>query len=359
LSRARGILRAALGIASGLVAAILALPVVIVGLPFWLTGLATGALARRLEPRSVRWPSLFRFDPALGWRAAPNLDVHCLEERDDVFRVRTGADGWPGHRTLAESDVVMFGDSHAFGYGVDADDTFASILKRPRVKPIAAPGYNLVQELLLIRELAPHLAGKVVGWLMYPGNDLYDNLVPSMNGYRTPFVRERHGTWEIVSTHLRPETWTASAGRAGQHYLPTLAAMYAPTHLSRRAYDACAFLIKEGAEVCRRAGARLVVFVLPCPLVLDETQLVLLRAKAGQGVTLDPVYPERRLGAICDEAGVPFVALRDHLGRQHFKAVDDHLTREGHEVLAAVIRDVYEADVLPDVPPRAGARDPR
>jgi hypothetical protein len=336
------VVRFVLAVVGGLIAASVALPVVLVGLPLWLTGLATRTLAQWLEPRAIRWSSLFRFDPALGWTAAANTDVHCLEERDDVFRLRTGADGWPGDLALADSDVVVFGDSHAFGYGVDADRMFASLLKRPRVKPVAVPGYNLVQELLLIRQIAPKLAGKLALWLIYPGNDLYDNLVPSMNGYRTPFVRERNGSWEIVTSHLSPEKWTTSSGRAGQHYLPTLAAMYAPTHLSRRAYSACAYLIKEGAQACRRAETKLVVLALPCPIVLEEHPLQLLRSKARDAAAIDPRYPERQLGAICADAGVPFVELRNRIHRRHFKDIDDHLTVEGHEVLAGVIRDVYE-----------------
>ncbi len=333
--------RMVLALLASTAAAVLALPVLALGLPFWITTVVVRALARRIEPRTASWSDITVFDAELGWRTRPHLDVYCVEERDDVFRVRTGADGWHGRGSIEDSEVVVVGDSHAFGYGIDADACFASVISRPRIKAIGAPGYNMVQELLLMRQVAPQLRGKGVVWFVYPGNDFYDNMAPSTHGYRMPFVREGRSDWEIVTRHLSQARWTASAGRAGEHHFPTLAALYAQTHLADRAYRACEFLIREGSDLCRGVGARLVVMLIPCPVALDAPGLALLRAKAHDPAGVDPDLPGRRIREICSATGVPFVDLGDFIDRSHFKPHDDHLTEAGHRILAGVIASTF------------------
>ena len=81
------------------------------------------------------------------------------------------------------------------------------------IKAIGAPGYSMVQELMLITQLAPRLGGKLVVWFIYPGNDLTDNLSPAMTtfGYRMPFLLESdiRGGWDIIASHVQPDRWFA------------------------------------------------------------------------------------------------------------------------------------------------------
>jgi hypothetical protein len=254
---------------------------------------------------------------------------------------------------VQDSDVVVVGDSHAFGYAMDAERAFMNIHAEPRIKAIGAPGYNMVQELLLLREVASMLGGKLVVWLVYPGNDMFDNLAPSMGGYRMPFVRETAGSWEIVTRHLRPDRWSVSQGRYGRQHLMVLASMHSPTFLSRRAYDACAYILGEGVEVCRAAGARLVIMTVPSPMVLDERELSTLRSRAPDPGAVDPDFPDRQIGMACTRLGVPFVPLKSVVTRAHFKRDDDHLTEAGHRVLADLIRDLYREGAM-----RVEARQP-
>lgn len=335
-------LRSILAFVAAAAAMVLVSPLLLLGIPVWITAMLTRRLAALLEPRSLDPSTTYGFDPFLGWRPKPNLDLYCLARADDVFHVVTGADGWAGRGTVEESDVLVFGDSHAFGYGIDAERSFTSIHAEPRIKAIGAPGYNNVQELLALRELSPKLRGKVLVWLVYVGNDLFDNLAPSMGGYRSPFVRHTAEGWEIVTHHLGREKWTASKGRhgAGRHF-PVLASLHSPTFLSERAYGACAYILGEGAEVCRAAGARMVVATLPSPMALDERELSALRSRAPDPKTVDPDYPDRQVGLICAKLGVRFLALKDVLSRAHFKRDDDHLTEAGHRVLADTIRRLY------------------
>jgi hypothetical protein len=113
---------------------------------------AVRGLGRAMESRFVPWPDLMMFDAALGWRPRPGLDTHYLAELDDVFRVVTDREGWPGHGSVEASEAVVIGDSFAFGYGVDTHKSFAEITPGLRVKGVGAPGYSMVQGVLLMEQ---------------------------------------------------------------------------------------------------------------------------------------------------------------------------------------------------------------
>jgi hypothetical protein len=346
-------MRSLLAVPAALLGAALALSVLALGAPFWLVSALTRWLASRLTPTVVRWPQLFEFDAALGWRARPHVDCHCLEERDDIFRVKTDQHGWPLGPSLADSEMVVVGDSYAWGYGVDHAASFAARLGRHvPTKAAAVPGYNLVQQFLLLERLATGLKDKLVVWFVYVGNDLHETLQPQMNGYRCPFVRQTtDGAWEIVTAHLAPEPWRTS-GDARVALYPTLAALHRASFAGERAYAAAAFLLERAAALSRACGFRLVVATIPWPVALttadDPTlpaELKALRAR------MDPGHPDRQLGAACERLGIPFVPLREHLTRQDFKPLDDHWTEHGHARVAATLLEVYRRHRTLPAPP--------
>jgi len=144
-----------------LIAAILLLPTVVLLLPVFLVAGAMSlfatcvrAIGRLLEPAFVPWTEIMTFDPKLGWRPRANVDAYYLADRDDVFRVVTDQDGWPGARSLDASAVVVIGDSFAFGYGVNAGKSFADLNPEPTIKAVGAPGYSMVQSVLLMEQFA-------------------------------------------------------------------------------------------------------------------------------------------------------------------------------------------------------------
>jgi hypothetical protein len=331
--------RALVAAVAGSVWMLTVVAILVVGLPFWTVGGLTRVLRPVFTPRVMPWRDLIAFDQALGWKPRAGIDGHVVEERDDVFRVATDAEGWPGPGRLDDADVIALGDSHVFGYGVDPPVAFWSRTGPMRIKPVGAPGYNMAQELLLLRELGPRLRGKTVAWFVYPGNDLFDNLSPQIDGYRAPFVRRRpeDGAWEIVDRHVSAAPWTASRGRRGRFHLPVLAALHAPTPLAERAQGAAAYLLAEGRHLCETAGARLVVVVIPVPLTLSPRGIALLEQHADPGTRIDPGRPERGLAGSCEVLGVPCLRLSAHLERADYKPVDDHWTPRGHRRVARAL----------------------
>jgi hypothetical protein len=332
-------LRTILAALTTVIALVLLVPVLMLVLPFWFVSLLTRGVSRMAEPEFLTRDQLIQFDREFGWRARPNLDTHHLMV--DLFHIRTDNDGWRGQHTLAESDVVVFGDSFAAGYGVSDSHFFANLPSRYKIKSVGIGGYSMVQELLWMERLKESLSGKLVVWFIYYGNDLYDNLMPDLRGYRKPFTREVRGTnnWEIVSSHVTPDQWSIIfQGRMqGQHHIPKLGELCGDTFLARRAFAACEFLLTRGKALCDEVGAELMVMGVPDTIQLSSHGRQALQAMGGDPPAFDAAAPDKKIGEICRILGIKFLAGSTVFQPNCYKVNDCHWNETGHrKVLEAI-----------------------
>jgi hypothetical protein len=331
--------RAGLGAIAGLLGLVLALPAVLLIFPVWLVETLIELIRKMIEPRPVAWEELIEFTPEIGWKPRPHLSAHALDFNQEPYHVTTDASGWRGGGTVAGADVVVFGDSYAFGCGVDDAAFFTDLPGDVRIKAIGSPAYSLVHSLMWMQRLAPELADKLVVWFVYHGNDLADNVHPAFNEYRSPFVRQGDsGDWEIVSDHVDASRWTINEREGGMEAFIDICS---DTPQSRRAFEACDFLIQRGCEVCRDAGARLVVMAIPDLSPLARLALARALEKMDARDRFDEETPDRELAAICARVEVPFVALKDHLDSNDYLVRDFHWNPGGHRKVARVISDLY------------------
>lgn len=316
----------------------LMVPLALLIIPFWIISILTRGILRLIEPTFLTRDQLIEFDPDFGWKARANLDTHHLMV--DLFHLQTDADGWRGHASLKESEIVVFGDSFAAGYGVSDDHFFANLKGPYRIKPIGIGGYSMVQELLWMNRLAPKLKGKFVVWFIYHGNDLYDNLSPDLRGYRKPFVRERgdSGEWEIVSSHIKKEPWSIVTRNrlSGEHHLPKLAELCSNTFLAKRAYNACDYLIRRGKEICSAAEAELLILTIPDACQLTAEGQRSLKARGGNLSSFDPNFPDENIKKTCQRWDTAYLAGRTFLDPSCYKTNDCHWNEKGN-------RKVFEA----------------
>lgn len=334
--------RALIALVAGVVCVILLLPVVAaVAIALGFAASVRG-MARLVEPSFVPWAELFVFDRRLGWRPRPHLDTHYFADRDDVFRIVTDGEGWPGTRPLDSSDVVVIGDSFAFGYGIDTDKCFAEVDPALRVKAVGAPGYSMVHGALLMEQFGMRLRGKLVVWFVYLENDLQDNLAPEMRNYRTPFARfdQQVGAWSIVDDHVSPARWGCS-NLDSRRLFPRLCA---PGPLADRAYSACEYLLDRARTHCRDAGADLVVVTIPHPMQLTAAGIAELAALSGAPATCDPAYPDRRIAQSCQTLGVPMLPGMTVLSSGDYKRREGiHWNQQGHRRISSVLRTLYQS----------------
>lgn len=331
------------------IAAVAIVPCMIALLPAFVIAAALAAfaavvrrVARTLERPFVSWVDLMAFDPRLGWKPRPHLDCHYLALHDDVFRVVTDAEGWPGRRPLDDSDLVVIGDSFAFGYGMDTDRSFAALLPGVRVKGVGAPGYSMVHGVRLMEQFGRRLSGKLVVWFAYLENDLQDNLVPEMVQYRAPFVRfdRASGRWDIVDEHVGPRKWTCS-NLDTKRLFPGFCV---PGPRADRAYGAAAYLIGRAQQVCQQAGATLVLVTIPHSTQLTESGRAELASLSGSPARCDAGLPDRRIAEACGRYAVPMVAAKERLGRGEYKRREGiHWSARGHRRIADLLAELYDA----------------
>lgn len=330
-----------LGFFSASIALVLIVPVLAIGIPFWVVSISQKGivkLVRKFGPPPSVWGDLIRFYPVIGWKPKENLETYATDIPGNRYRLTTDSDGWRNtNATIEECEVLVFGDSFAFGFGVNDKDFFGNADPGSSIKSIGANGYNMVQEYLLMEKYVPVFNGHTVIWFIYHGNDLYENLTPNLRHYRMPFIREKKDVagWEIVTDHVNPTPWHITEKR---DYYGALANICTNSFYSERALSGCEHLIKKGNELCSGEDVDLIIFSLPDIVQIDEARHNELKNKAADTISFDPEIPDKELRAICERLSVPFYTLNDVLGKEHFIKFDIHWNTEGHKQVSQLIK---------------------
>ena len=339
----RQILRALIAIAFTPIALIALLPIVAVACLFWLVSFATVALARLIAPVPAPWSDFIVFDAKLGWKSKANVDAHYLVA-GDIYRAKTGDDGWRGDSKISESEIVVIGDSFAWGYGISDDEYFANLVTGVKVKPIGVMGYNLAQEVLCLKQYQSQLVGKLVVWFVYYGNDLFETLTPDMQGYRQPFVKETADGkgWEIITRHLSEKRWFLGVNPSDSVYYEKLADYCSSREPgSHRAYSGLHSLLEQGRDICAAAGARLVVVSIPEKTQLNSEGRMFLLQRGGDPFSLDTRLPDRITASICQELNVSFVPGMEYFELSHYLAKDCHWNGNGNRRMADLLNVLW------------------
>jgi hypothetical protein len=333
--------RAILGVLAGALGLALAFPAGLLLFPFWLVGTLSGSLRRFLEPTPLPWHELIEFHPEVGWKPRPKAAAHALDYGGDTYQFSTDVHGWRGRGTLEHSDVVVFGDSHAFGCGVDDRHFFADLAESTRIKAIGAPAYSMVQPVLWMERMKAHLSGKMVVWLVCLGNDLDDNLHPGLHEYRAPFARRRTGSeeWEIATEHVDETRWTITS-REGS--LDSLIEICSSGYTSERAFAAVDYLVGRANDACQEVGAKLVVMTIPELSPVARRHLARAVPASANAARFDEELPDRMFSRTCDRHGVRFVALKDHLESEDYLENDFHWNARGHRRVAELIDRLHQ-----------------
>lgn len=321
----------AIGVGAGLAL----VPAAVLATPFWVVSAITRRLPEvlPLEPRTLPWEELLEFAPEVGWKPRPGLDAY--GRGDGPFRITTDQEGWRGELPLDEADTVVFGDSFAFGHGVDDDDVYANHMSSTAVKALGSDGYSMVHAVLWMERLSARLRSKQLVWMIYLGNDLYDNLRPNYGPYRMPYVRTRDERWEIATEHVTTEPWTITPDYAS--YVDELAVLCTASWASDRMLEAAGYLLTRAAEGARKVGADLSVVTVPRREQIDPHRLENLRARSPRPEQFDPSLPDTRLRAAAQDLDVPFLALADHLSPSDYQERDIHWTPDGNRKVAALL----------------------
>jgi lysophospholipase L1-like esterase len=335
---------------------------------------------------------LFVRDAQLGVRLQPGFRG---QHRSHEFEVEIAVnslglrDSEPGPGDREALRILSLGDSFAYGFGVEAEETYAEELERllsakraTCVYNAGAPSYGTRHELELARRLLPELEPELVLLSFFFGNDLYDNILPPMT--------ERGG---IVLTRYFGDAVDASAlkGFALEHsqlltFLilgwmqwvdgvelpapPTRAPAdpelvietpTCPQALARavpedieRAWQETASLVEELRDTAQQAGARLVLLHLPLRYQIDDELWQRMCERHGYAdpeADYDRGATAKRLGAVAAELGIPILDLAHAFAEEEDLAglyfpINKHFSAQGHAVAGRAIAAFLEREGL-------------
>ncbi len=361
--------------------------------------------------------SLHAFHAEAGWMGLPGCDTHY--ELPGVFDVRVlcnSAGLRDRERSLAKPAgsrrVAVLGDSFMWGYGVENGEMFSSrlehLLADTEVLNFGANGYSTVQELVRLEADALAYAPDVA-IVSFCSNDLGDNLDDKEGGrpaatlgddgevrivnrpvrtawksgakqwlrhnsrlfaaveYETEAVRLRHKMQAradaSASDRPRPGETRATDDEQAEPEFTLLDLFGRPSSEIDRAWRVERELLAAIRDrMAKRGGRLLVVFVAMKEARSEQAfrkTVVAPFERPDLTLDVDRDRPGRRLAAICDELGVPFLDLNP-VFRSHeqpdvlFLRRNAHWSAAGHALAAqAVARRLAECELA--VPRQPGA----
>lgn len=310
---------------------------------------------------------LFVPDAKLGWRMTPNIRLDFRWYWGETSTIVTNSFGFRDVEHARERPegvrrVVVLGDSHTFGYGVQADETFTSVaralLPGVEILNLAETGYNTRQSRAMFLEQGAAFLPDVVV-LAFAQNDVTHQVIPSVvavtakeereswlvrNSYLGQFLRDRVnssrslvrlcvslgikedlGGYELLNTNVRP---------ALRDYPPELAREWEETCGELR-------LLRDD---CASAGSRLLVVTVPALQTVDrsrlERSLTYLDYAPGD---FDLEKPYRQLRESCAADGIAFLDAHpafvesQRAGKPPHLEHDLHINARGHRVMAELL----------------------
>jgi lysophospholipase L1-like esterase len=217
-------------------------------------------------------PFFGRFDPEVGWVNRENAEG---EHRPNLLEpgayIRINAKGLRGkevpyERVAGKRRILLLGDSITFGYGLDEESTYPSMLKEMlgegyEVINAASIGYGTDQEYLFFRREGVKYRPDIV-IAGFSAGDIYDVTCSMRYGTYKPFFRLEDGRLRLHNTPV-PE-------RAPLRELlglsPVRDFLFGTSHLYRllhyRFSDPAGILEKSREEMDRFEGVRVVVEII-------------------------------------------------------------------------------------------------
>jgi hypothetical protein len=291
---------------------------------------------------------IFEHDSQLGWRLKPGVVAlssafeYAITVRTDAMGLRVEEDA-SAQREVPHR-VLVVGDSFAFGWGVEGDETFAARLQeelvarglQASVLNAGVPGYSTDQEFLFWRRLHAQLRPEVVILLVSsndPPADSVDSVVMSGAIYSKPLFSVHAGHLELrgvpvadkqplptsplepLRGRLRPFATYALARQFNTFVrAPRPSGNPAPA-VSLEAMSSTRVILGAFNRELGAAGGRLLVALIPSPTVRDS------------------------FAKICEDEGVAFLDLEPTFaGRPDltFK-YDGHWNALGHAAAASAV----------------------
>jgi len=318
-----------------------------------------------------------RFDAELGWANREGSRANVAGRDVGAYTVSINSQGLRGperepRKTAGTLRILLLGDSTAWGWGVNEEQAFATLVERAlgpdlEVVNLSVPGYSTDQQVLQLESEGRRYQPDLV-LLALVHNDLLANRFPEYNGMQKPqFVPAAGGGLELTNSPVPAPTGdSVLAGRYALRRASTFLALaklalpppprYQRPPLERpevqtairRFWDdltlpnsVSSLLLERLSAGCRELGAPLFVFVLPHlhdRYLYEPDWPVPDELPAGEALT----YGSQVLAAAGERIGFATFSVDRALldatrAGVNLDVGDEHLNARGNEIVAEVI----------------------
>jgi lysophospholipase L1-like esterase len=342
-------------------------------------------LALRLAPAGmVVEADLYRMSDGLLLLRPGMTRRHVTRQWDVTLRIN-GEGFRDFEREPRENEIVVLGlgDSQAFGWGVELEETFysrveAALAPRVRLIKAAVPGTGATDQARLLEWLAPAYRPRAVVLALFVGNDFVDvarggsaqyDVVGGFLAHRGeaasgPGALRRLAIRSRLLQLLRAAQFRLGFAPEQERRWDAWMREYAQIHLADpppetdAAYAETLAALDTIEDDCRRSGAKLLLVVLPRSFQVDRAELQeMLRQLGWSRDEIDLDRPQRILAEWAGARGVAYAdvlpAFRRHAengGIPLFYTPDAHMTAAGHAAAATAVEPAL-ADLLIAIPP--------
>lgn len=327
----------------------------------------------------------YELDEEIGYKHRPNLD-YTVHNPEFSYRLKTNSYGFRdieySQGDVENSFVILsLGDSFAFGYGVEENESFPSIIENrlnaDGIKSVvintAVPGYGAIQESRTAKRYAPIFKPGMMILNVFVGNDIDDDYEFTQNSrwvLREGRV-ERSGAAERVATeeekmsliqkinaasnklyivkHIKyflaknPLVYQAFNKIIGSRNLDIRYEQFAGNY-SQKTDEAWSIMLRQLGELKKYAdsiNSSLVIVLFPSKPQIDmkvREEVALINNMELED--MDFRKPNKILKRFADSNGIYIIETADKLAsdaaKYHFK-IDGHLNKEGNGFVAQIL----------------------
>jgi hypothetical protein len=306
---------------------------------------------RVFVPQPKSWPEIYRVLPEpLSYGLAPNASS-LVDTHETRWHACTDGAGFrvasPGRQPPDLPQVLVLGDSFAFGFGVDYEQSFVGMLNALPDAPAwfvnaGVAGYGPTQyRLVLERQLAGGQPPRAVIAVSYLGNDFQDCVWDKHTPVKDGALGETGSMRDLLKRHLHAYRLFAKAWHA---WNPTRKTLQFQQAFDPRSWTEPFFVSARGtyreefqrmAAACRARSIPFLVVLIPPREAVGAAG----EPEGGPHFEL-PVTMARETLQELDIACIDTTPALAQLGAERaYFAIDGHLTPAAHQLVRDRIRD--------------------
>lgn len=314
-------------------------------------------------PRTGRIVNLWQYDQDYGWSHVPNskgrFDSHGFNTAVDINSQGFRGPEYETERELGKLRIAVIGDSFVWGFGVEHDEVFTSIMQKKcpelDILNFGVSGYSTDQELLLYNDISDQYMPDIV-ILVVAGNDFESNgRSKEYVYYHKPMFRLKNGHLELTNVPVPRSNFLirGSAKLARRSYLLTqmnrVIRGFRQKNELREAESNYSSVTHDPKSIeFPSTNAELVTLELMREYIStvnnNDTRMVIVFVDGQDG-------RDRRLREALNDTNTTFIHLDDYFMESdhegHHLIGDFHWNPEGHKLVAnMVINELFNQSII-------------